>query len=415
MHICGEGTLVRRVDAWIARSAHPVWRSQWKKYWTVTERLRGEEVLESKLRILMVHSESGWRGGESQLQLLMRGLIENEHTVALAAPSQSEIVSRSSGAGVLFYPLDNAGSMDLKSARRLRHIISEYNPDVIHAHASHAHSAMFLATISAGERPLRVVSRRVSFGVGANPFSRIKYSRGADLYLAVSSGAKDALLRGGVSEDRIRVVFDGIDLDHCKEVAVSQMSTEKTVGIVASLTREKGHADLLRAAALVREEDPHVRFVVVGDGPERKALEKLSAQLGVDKMVTFAGFREDAIAMIATFTCFVLPSHQEGLGTTILNAQAMGTPVVATRVGGIPDIVVDGVTGLLVAPEDPVGLSAAIMRMLVDDDFRAGCVDRARSQSIGYSYQEMVYKTLDAYRTLLKSPSAHPPVKGQAQ
>jgi glycosyltransferase involved in cell wall biosynthesis len=103
---------------------------------------------------------------------------------------------------------------------------------------------------------------------------------------------------------------------------------------------------------------------------------------------------------MSTFTCFVLSSYLEGLGTSVMDAQAMGIPVVATRTGGVPDIVEDGVSGLLVPPRDPAALAAAIIRMLGDAELRQDVVNEALARSRGYDYRHTVYKTLAAYREL---------------
>jgi glycosyltransferase involved in cell wall biosynthesis len=117
--------------------------------------------------------------------------------------------------------------------------------------------------------------------------------------------------------------------------------------------------------------------------------------------VTFTGFRDDALEFLRVFDCFVMSSRLEGLGTSIMDAQAAGVPVVATRTGGIPDIVAHGRTGLLVPPGDSAALAAAMERMLDDEAIRNKCVTAAVEESRGYDYRQMVYKTVAAYRDLL--------------
>ena len=114
-------------------------------------------------------------------------------------------------------------------------------------------------------------------------------------------------------------------------------------------------------------------------------------------------------------TCFVLSSYLEGLGTSVMDAQAMGVPVVATRTGGVPDIVEDGVTGLLVPPRDPAALAAAIAGLLRGPDMRQRLAKTALVQSRGYDYRQTVYKTLDAYRELVSIPSGGSNRKGKVE
>lgn len=364
------------------------------------------------LAVLMVDSESTWRGGEAQLRLLMRGLSELGCAVSLAAPPQSEIRRRSADLAVEFYPLGIAGGVDLVSAWRLRSLLRSRRFDVVHAHSSHAHAVMSIACAALGERPRTVVSRRVDFAVAKNPLGALKYRRGADLYLAISTGVRDALRAGGIGDERIRLVPSGIDLDKFGRVRDPSYLREEfgvapgtvVVGNVAALAPHKAQSDLLRAAAIVCRERDDVRFFIVGEGALRKRLEALARVLGVEERVTFTGFREDVLELLSMFDCFVMSSYLEGLGTSIMDAQAMRVPVVATDTGGIPDVVEDRVTGLLVPPRDPESLARAVLVMISDNDLKKQCVTEAYRRSRGYDYRSMVYKTLDAYRALCAAP-----------
>jgi glycosyltransferase involved in cell wall biosynthesis len=134
----------------------------------------------------------------------------------------------------------------------------------------------------------------------------------------------------------------------------------------------------------------------------RPRLEALIRQLGLENTVFLPGFRSDVLEFMALFRCFVLSSYLEGLCTSIMDAQAMEVPVVATRTGGVPDLVEDGVTGLLVPPREPERLAQAVLRMMHDAELRQGCVKRARAKSQSYDYHRMVRGTLDVYRDTLE-------------
>lgn len=368
------------------------------------------------VRALMVDSETTWRGGEGQLLLLMRGLVDEGVEVGLAAAPASEIRGRSEHLPVAFHPLDIGGGMDVAAAWRLRGILKGGGYDIVHTHASHAHTVAALAGALSGARARHVVSRRVDFAVSRNPLSALKYRRGADVYLAISTGVERALLEGGVARDRIRRVPSGIDLAKFDTVGdglglreeFGIRDGEPVVGNIAALASHKAQDDLLRAAAIVLERRPETRFFIVGEGKLRGALEAQARDLTIDDRVTFTGFRDDALEFLRVFDCFVMSSRLEGLGTSIMDAQAAGVPVVATCTGGIPDIVDDGRTGLLVPPGDAQTLSAAVLRILGDEVLRNKCIRGAADRSRGYDYREMVYKTLTAYREL------ESPVKGSS-
>lgn len=359
-----------------------------------------------KLRVLMVDSESTWRGGEAQLRLLMSGLGEAGVSVELAAPPDSEIYRRTRHLNVPFHAVPARGSVDVASAFRLRRVLTRGQFDVIHSHASHAHGVAFLACVGMRAKPLRVVSRRVDFPVSTNRFSALKYHRGADLYLAISSGVKKALEEGGVPRGKIRLVPSGIDLDKFKTVVDNSYVKPEfriapdapVVGNVAALAPHKSQADLILAAKIVTAKIPEAKFLIVGEGKLKKQLQSLIEEKGLEGSVRLTGFREDPLEIMSTFTCFVLSSRLEGLGTSVMDAQAMGIPVVATETGGVPDIVQHDETGLLVPPGDPEKLAEATIRLLEDAGLRQRLTANALAQSRGYDYHNMVYKTLDAYQ-----------------
>jgi glycosyltransferase involved in cell wall biosynthesis len=364
------------------------------------------------LRVLMVESERAWRGGEAQLRLLMKGLLAEGVSVELAAPPDSEIARRSGELNVPVHPVSIVGGMDAFSAWRLRRVIKRGRYDIVHSHASHAHSIAFMACATMKQRPFQVVSRRVSFAAAANWLSGVKYRYGADLYLAISNDVRDVLVESGVPAEKIRLVPSGIDLETFANKRDSDYIkrefdiTDETpvVGNVAALTPNKSQADLIRAARIVTDRFPHARFFVVGEGKKRGELEALISELDLDDTVVLTGFREDRLEVMSTFTCFVLSSRLEGLGTSVMDAQAMGVPVVATKTGGVPDIIEDDVTGLLVPVRDPDALARSIQRLLGDEGLRQRLAEKALAQAEGYDYRRMVYKTLDAYRQLAGNP-----------
>jgi glycosyltransferase involved in cell wall biosynthesis len=171
------------------------------------------------------------------------------------------------------------------------------------------------------------------------------------------------------------------------------------VGVTGALTSEKGHRHLIDAAALVVREVPDARFVILGEGDLRPALERQVKDLHLDKHVFLPGFRPDVLAFLRSFDLFVMPSITEGLGTSLLDAMAASKATVATRTGGIPEVVVDGETGLLVPPRDHHALARAIAELLKDGGRRAemGRAGLERVKRI-FSADRMVERTLDVYR-----------------
>jgi len=193
---------------------------------------------------------------------------------------------------------------------------------------------------------------------------------------------------------RAHVIELGIDLERFR--SGKRVLEGRIVGNVARLAEQKGHRDLIAAAPAVLERHPDARFVVAGDGELRAELEALARPLG-DRF-EFLGARDDVPGLLASFEVFAYPSRFEGLCLAVIEAQAAGVPVAATPVGGIPENVVDGVTGLLVPPRDPAALAAAINRLLEDS---GGFAEAARKRVFErYSRQRMIDRTLALYDSM---------------
>jgi glycosyltransferase involved in cell wall biosynthesis len=241
-------------------------------------------------------------------------------------------------------------------------------------------------------------------------FSKWKY-RQIDVFIAASRVIASMLADDGISTDRIETVHDGVNLSFIDKQPVVDAHAEfhvphgaPLIGNVAALVGHKGHKHLIGAAGRVVREVPDARFLILGEGELRDALEKQIKDLGLERHVALGGFRADAVSLQKSFDIFAMSSVTEGLGSAMLDAMACGTPVVATRAGGIPEAVVDGQSGLLVPPNDDPALAAAIVRLLRDPELRKklGAAGRARVVD-EFSVERMVTKTLEVYEKYLKA------------
>src|SRR5204863_4348825 len=262
---------------------------------------------------------------------------------------------------------------------RLSRTVKRLAPDVIHAHDPHgvAIAALALslgagASKAGGRAPALLAARRVDFHLKGNSFSRWKY-RQVDCFIAASDAIRDMLAADGVPDERAITVHEGIDVDHV--AAAPRVDVHEAfwlphgapvVGNVAALVPHKGQRYLVDAAHLVVQEVPDARFVILGEGELREHLQRQVHDHRLEKHVLLPGFRTDVLGCIKGFDLFVMSSLTEGLGTSLLDAMACGRPIVATTAGGIPEIVEDGATGLLVPPRDAPALAAAIVRALRD-------------------------------------------------
>jgi len=367
---------------------------------------------------LHIDTARTWRGGQNQVLLTVTGLREIGHRAALVAHPEGELLRRAAE-GVDLIPLAPRTEMDLTAAWRLARVIKRMNPDVIHAHDPHgiamASLALSLGASSAkqGRAPAIVASRRVDFHLKGNSLSRWKH-RQVDCFVAASEAIRRILLSDGVPDDRAVTVHEGVDVEHV--AAAPPVNVHETfwlphgapvVGNVAALVPHKGQRHLIEAAHLVVQEVPDARFVILGEGELREALERQVKDYHLEKHVLLPGFRTDVLGCIKGFDLFVMSSVTEGLGTSLLDAMACSKPIVATTAGGIPEVVVDGETGLLAAPRDHAGMATAIIRMLNDPTRRTamGTAGFARVRE-RFTVERMVAETVAVYERVAGRPHA---------
>ena len=228
--------------------------------------------------------------------------------------------------------------------------------------------------------------------------------RCAHAVVANSRAAARHLESEGVPAARIRVVPNGIGMERfpARPAIVRPVTTIVTV---ANLRKEKAHEVLLAAAARLTPRHPHLRFVIAGDGPRAAELRSLAARLGVDRQVTFLGHCEDVPALLADADVFVLPSRSEAFPNGAIEAMAAGLPVVASRVGGLLDLVDEGRTGLLVEPDDPAALASAIESLAISPA-RALALGAAARDEVArrYSFDRMVRSFEDLFLSQLEAP-----------
>lgn len=169
-----------------------------------------------------------------------------------------------------------------------------------------------------------------------------------------------------IPPDRLSTIGNGVDLDHFRPASRTRGGDRPVIGCTARLHRKNDHATLLRAFARVFARWPEAQLLLVGGGRAAARLRAMSRRLGISARVHFAGEQPDVAPYLSQMDVYVQPSVAEGMSNSILEAMAAGLPVVATAVGGTPEIVVDGETGLLIPPRDPAALATAILRLLED-------------------------------------------------
>jgi len=286
----------------------------------------------------------------------------------------------------------------------------DFKPDVIHAHNLFFRTTEAVALL---RRFLRVPlvttlhlgalegnEKLLNFLVRLYEATMGRYIlRASDAVTAVSAAVAEHGGQVSGAKRRIQVIPNGVDTVVFQP---GQVPEKPEIIFVGRLVPNKGPLTMVRAAARVNRRYPEARFTLVGDGPQRQRLEREAARLGIAGAVRFTGVRDDVPEMLRQATVFVRPSTLEGLPLTILEAMACGLPVVATPVGGTPEVVRDGDQGLLIPVDDEAALAAAILKLL-DDPAAATEMGRRGRETVvhGYDWEKVVAHTEEVYREVI--------------
>lgn len=349
------------------------------------------------LKILHIDPEKGWGGGECQVLGLVTTLSEHGHENHLLCHPKGALFEAAQAKKITTFPIIVRNDLDFRSIFSVRRLIREESYDVVHFHTKRAH-ALSLALGRVHPELRYVVTRRMDYPVKRSWYTRRLYNQKVDGVVAISHKISEVLVAGGVERERIKVIHSGIDLTPFpRACATAPRSETKVIGTVAVLEERKGHRFLLEAAALVKEQGFRVIYRFAGDGSERDALQRVVHELSLQEEVFFLGFVSDIPTFVSSVDIFVLPSLYEGLGIAVLEAMAAGKPVVASRTGGIPELVTDQVTGLLVPPKDPRALARAICHLLSQDDLLRRMGDKGRERALERFTMEQMAKKNEAY------------------
>jgi glycosyltransferase involved in cell wall biosynthesis len=307
--------------------------------------------------------------------------------------------------GVASAPVRMRSALDPSALLALRDLIRERHVDIVHTHSSIDSWLGGLAARSLGVRVVR--SRHVSIPIRGRPALVYRLA-----HRVITSGDAVAAIvaAAGVPRDRIVSISPGVDtlLFH-PEVSGERVRAElglrgPAVGLVANIRGSKGHRFFLEAAREVLAAAPQTRFVIVGDGVGYEDIRRRVREMSLDGPVIMTGFRRDIPELMAALNVLVLPSvRSEASSQVIPQALAVGTPVVATTVGGSPELVRDGETGRLVPPADPKALASAILELLADPE-RARAMGR-RGQALvreRLSIDAVMTRTAGVYEALLQ-------------
>lgn len=358
------------------------------------------------MKVLHVEAGKHYYGGARQVAYIIEGLAQRGVENFLACPIAANIAA-AVGTTAQVHQLKMNGDADVGMMVRLVRLIRAIKPDLVHLHSRRgADSWGGLAAKICGV-PC-VLSRRVD-----NPESRLQVAIKYRLYdhvITISEGIRQVLLAEGLPEPRVTCVRSAVDATPYLAAVDRPAFLHEfglphhalVVGIVAQLIERKGHRYLIEAVSHLQGNYPQLRVLVFGKGPLQAALQQEIAQRQLSEVIRFAGFRNDLPQWLGGLDLLVHPADMEGLGVSLLQASAAAVPIIASRAGGLPEAVADGISGILIPPGDVSALVAAMQRLLDDADLRHQFGAAGRQRILReFSVDAMVEGNLAVYRRVL--------------
>jgi glycosyltransferase involved in cell wall biosynthesis len=359
------------------------------------------------LSILHLDTGRELRGGQQQVLALAQGLRDHGHRQIIASPKGSLLLERAQQSGFDTLALAGSGAWNARGVMLLRRLVRERAFQIVHAHDGRGQTLAW--EVSVGFPVKRVASRRVAF-LSYRPIHRLKYTVTCHGIIAVSGFVKKLLVASGVPAQKIAIIGDGVEIP-----ATLPSASERTglrarcqlgaqdfvVGHMGAFTAEKGQDLAVEAVRLLAGTVPRLALLLAGDGPRRQVLEQESATRG-DRNVRFLGYVRDLNSFFNCLDLFIMPSRTEGLGSSALIAMAYGLPVIASRTGGLAEIIDDERTGWLFEPGSPGALAEAIAQAGALRERLGAMGQAAREKARSFSNDVLTAKTEAFYDQLLK-------------
>jgi glycosyltransferase involved in cell wall biosynthesis len=368
----------------------------------------------ARLRVMYVVGNSVIGGAENHVITLVAALRKMEFPVAVVCPRPGPLVDALKALGVRAHLIDmvrpapdDEYEVSLPAMGELAALMRRWRPDVVHSHLYPAFVHGSLAGQLSGVPALVTTAHTLIVRPGDAWLTKLTATR----IIAVSQAAKTLLVEGGVAPRAIHVIYNGIEPRYFDDESASAASVRAQLGIpadapvigtIARLSAEKGHRELLHIAHGVLQRKPEARFLIVGTGPLADELETQTAKLSIQDRVIFTGARRDVTALNHLMDVFLLPSREEALPLAMLEAMAAARPIVASNVGGVPEVVVDGDTGMLFGPDDRQRFTDAVVNLIERPELARQYGERGRKRvAARFGVDRMVDETVRYYRSIL--------------
>ena len=344
------------------------------------------------------------------------GLVKRGHDLRLILEGGSPIAALAKQKQLPVTLMSMRKSHYPQAIVRLQTLIRRHRPAILQVNSSRDSWIGCLAARLVRSRPKIVRIRHISAPLNRNLMTRLLYHRLFDLVIVTGEEKtrRELIDRDGLSPDRVQAFPIGLDVDyfspgkpaHDLRLELSLPPDHLLVGLIAYLRSYKGHDYFVEAAKTIAGTRDDVTFLIVGEGPEERTIRRQIEQHGLTARVRMLGFREDLLNVFRSLDVFAIPSVEgDTIPQVLMQALAIGLPVVSTTVGSIPDVVIEGQTGFVVPPRDASALANRIVALLDEPALRTrmGVAGRALVQR-SYSIEKMLTRLEGLYRRLVQSP-----------
>ncbi|WP_353684117.1 glycosyltransferase family 4 protein [Thermodesulfovibrio sp. 3907-1M] len=320
------------------------------------------------LKILHTEASPGWGGQENRILNEALGIQRLGAKVYILSQPESRLAEKAEEAGIEVFTYPMQKSYDFKAIYYTARLINKLNIDVVNTHSGKdSYIAGFAGKLSK-KRALIVRTRHLALPIT----STFSYKYLADIIVTVSKYVREYLISKGINPEKVFAVPTGIDIEKFNPDRVKASLREELglseniplIGTISVLRKKKGHHILIEAIPNVLKKFPQAVFIFAGDGPQRKNIEDKIKQHGLSQNVIMLGHRDDIPQILKSIDIFVLPTLQEALGTSFIEAMAMGKPVIGSDVDGVREVIDDGVNGYLVPCENSLALAERIIELL---------------------------------------------------
>ncbi|MBI5199210.1 MAG: glycosyltransferase [Nitrospirae bacterium] len=368
--------------------------------------------LNRNLTVLHTESSLGWGGQEIRILEEAKGLTGREHRLIIACQSESELSIRAKEAGLEVITLSMRKISYLSAVLKLRSIIDDYGVDILNTHSSRDSWLGSIAGRLSKKRPIILRTRHLSTTVSRGLLSRFLYEILPHRVITTGESIRNQMITdNGFDGKKIMSIPTGVNIDlfdpkRVDETLRSEWGVPRgvpAIGMVAVIRSWKGHEYFIDAAGMVLKEFPEARFFIVGDGPRKEIVSDYIKERGLHDSIIMIGQMDDIPRVMAALDIVVLSSYaNEGLPQVLLQSLAMGKPVVASNVGSISEVIVDGKTGYLIPPRDPSKLAEGIMSFIKRNGLRDEMgMEGRRLVTSRFSLEGMLDRIEDLYKELL--------------